>query len=1540
VYSLSVVATDTLGNVSSAGVATYERDATAQSPSVVLASPGGSPSAEMLPRFSIGDNEVADGPDTFMCTWSGPGLGSPSAVGCADGDGFAVAGDGQYTLTVVAVDTLGNVSDPAVVTYDYDGSAQSPLVALVTPAGSPSKVTSPSFSVTDQEVADGPDSFDCTWTGPGVVETGPVACGTTATFATADDGEYTLSVTATDKLGTLSDPTTVTYTYDGTAPDSPTVVLSDPASSPNLVTTPTFSVSNPGDVSPGGALTYACVVTNTSTGAVVAAADVSCDTTTTADLTATGDGTYTLKVTATDPAGNTSTAGTATYTLDATPPEAPTVALADPATSPGNVTSPTFSVSVPGDTSPGTLTYSCAVVETSALPALPLPGAVSNCGAATELDLAATGDGVYTLSVTAIDAAGNASTVAGTATYTLDTAAPDQPVVVLSDPAGSPGHLTTPTFSVSNPGDNSPGTMAYTCLVTNITTGATVADADVTCGATTTADLTATGDGDYTVAVTATDAAGNSSLTTGTAAYTLDVTVPDAPTVVLTTPTTSPSQDETPTFGVSNPGDVSPGGITYTCVVTNTTTGAVVGDASASCGPTTSVDLTATGDGTYSVAVTATDEAGNVSDPGSATYALDTTPPGAPTVRLTRPASTPGNVTTPAFAVSEPTDISPGALAYSCSVAKIAPTALAVDPASVSCGAVTTVDLSQTGDGTYVLTVSATDAAGNAGTETGSATYALDTTSPPAPQIVVPAQSTKLPAFGISDGDPTATLRCRFTAPSGATVFPTGSTDVCPPDGTFNTSAFGEGPYTLTVTATDPAGNSATATATWTRDTTPPPPATITAPVSPSNDRRPVFTIGDTESNVTFECVLSGPDSSGRTEFSGRCPGNGQFAISGPDGEYVLTVSVTDAAGNAQSVSSSATYVLDTAAPAVPIVVRTAPADSPAQTDNAEFSVTDPDPSPGGITLSCTVSGPTPVPVEAIQCGATSRIDLSGPDRDGTYTFTVLATDAAGNVSSSPGTAEYTLDTTPPPAPTVVLLNPTSSPGNVATPAFSVTDADTSAGVTFTCSVTGVTPVPDSAVDCGPTTTVDLSGDGRDGAYTLSVTTTDAAGNTSATAGTSDYLLDTQPPAPPLVQLATATRSNETRPLWNWQYGPDNADPGDASAVASRATAAQSSGLTATCRVSGPLGWASTSVGCAHHVRILLAGGDGAYTFTVTLADAAGNTASAHAATYHLDSTAPAGAAVFLKRPASTVGLDRHPIWTITGPVTSTFRCTLLDGGRKGKPVAPEATCTDPVSYSLAGMTDGTYTLKVVAVDSVGNRAFPAYASYILEPAAPNVKSPRGTGSLAVWTVIGNPNDRFECTLSRSGTVILAAHSCGAHPTYDMTNRAAGSYTLSVVQIGAADTRSAAGTASWVWSGRASNTDDPSGPPKQQGGPGPAGHHKPRGAGPLGGVTGLVRHHIQNVVHNSGQTIADHFPSLPHPTGVGSGVVSAVQNAVHSIGAAGGGTGFPLLLVGLVLIFLLAQNRIDRRDPKLALASIAADDMVEFTLPPSRKERP
>ncbi|HTW19170.1 MAG TPA: Ig-like domain-containing protein, partial [Mycobacteriales bacterium] len=725
--------------------------------------------------------------------------------------------------------------------------------------------------------------------------------------------------------------------------------------------------------------------------------------------------------------------------------------------------------------------------------------------------------------------------------------------------------------------------------------------------------------------------------------------------------------------------------------------------------------------------------------------------------------------------------------------------------------------------------------------------------------------------------------------------------------------------YTLVVTATDPAGNATSTTVTWVRDTTPPPAPTVTLTVpasSPGNDTSPQFSVTDSESGDSYSCSVTGPTSVPNAAIT--CGATTTVVLSGPgrDGVYTLSVTATDAAGNV-SQAGTATYTLDTTPPPAPTVTLSNPASSPGNVTSPQFSVSD---SESGVSFTCSVTGATTVPSSAISCGATTTVNLSGSGRDGTYILSVTATDVAGNTSVAAGTATYILDTTPPPVPVVLLATPTSSPGNVVTPQFLVTD--TEPGVKLSCSMTGATTVPQSAIACGATTAVDLSGTGRDGTYTLSVTATDEAGNTSQ-AGTATYVLDTTPPEPPMVGLASATRSSSKTPLWTWQFGFND--------LATNLD-------TATCTVTGPRLWSSTTTDCGHHFSTLLDGGDGPYVLTVTLTDEAGNSASAVSPTYTLDSTAPAGPTVFLLHPSSGAGLSRHPVWSVSGPSGVTFMCTLREGGDHGTVVSPEAVCPNPTTYSLTGMSDGLFTLEVVAVDAAQNVSFPAWSSYALVPSAPRVSAPSGESVTAVWSVAGNPSDSFLCTLLHDGRVVSAQRGCGAHPTYDMTHLAPGDYTLSVVQVGAEHVQSAPGTANWFWAGV-----PPHGPGGTPGGNQNNGHHPtgtktPGGGNPLTKLPGVVRKQLQKL--RKDVTSVPFVHPLVHPNRITDDIVGAVHGALRSISSAGGGTGFPLLLIAVVLVFLVVQNRIDRRDPKLALASVAADDTVEFQPPPSRRDRP
>jgi hypothetical protein len=113
------------------------------------------------------------------------------------------------------------------------------------------------------------------------------------------------------------------------------------------------------------------------------------------------------------------------------------------------------------------------------------------------------------------------------------------------------------------------------------------------------------------------------------------------------------------------------------------------------------------------------------------------------------------------------------------------------------------------------------------------------------------------------------------------------------------------------------------------------------------------------------------------------------------------------------------------------------------------------------------------------------RLPLPAPD--GTYTLRVRATDGVGNrtPATSPATAAFTIDTIPPPAPTITYAPPNPSYSTGAAFAF----ADTEPGVTFSCQLDG-----GAWQSCRSPATFTLAA----GSHTFRVRAGDAAGNVSA----------------------------------------------------------------------------------------------------------------------------------------------------------------------------------------------------------------------------------------------------------------------------------------------------------------------------------------------------------------------------------------------------------------------------------------------------------
>jgi hypothetical protein len=600
-------------------------------------------------------------------------------------------------------------------------------------------------------------------------------------------------------------------------------------------------------------------------------------------------------------------------------------------------------------------------------------------------------------------------------------------------------------------------------------------------------------------------------------------------------------------------------------------------------------------------------------------------------------------------------------------------------------------------DGTYTLTLTATDAAGNSASDT--VTLLRDTVLPTVeagPDIALNLAALSKPTnASVTDSNGIASYAWSLVSGPGTATFSAANAL------STNVSVSADGTYLLDLTATDSVGNSASDTVTLVQDTSLP---------GVSAGSNLVLKIG--APSATTNAVVPNADSYSWSQVSGPA-GGGTIAFGTPaalnttvsadaDGPYTIRLSIVSAG---VSNHSDAQVLRDTVAPTVS-----------ANSGGASLLFKD------SLALSSSATDATSDIASyawAQSSGSAGTLSFSNPNAaattvtasaDGVYGLTLTVTDGAGNSSSDTLSVSY--DSTPPSAPAVTGTTPT----NDATPAWSWTSGgggdvpnkfryqlDGTEGSWTETGAFGFTPAADLV----------------EGAHTLYVQERDAAGNWSA--GESVAIsVDLSPPAAPAVSAATPT--NDTTPAWTWT-------PGGGGDGNYRVQIDSSSGA-----------WTYVT-GTGYSAPAALAAGS--HSLYVEERDAVGNWSAAGSFAVLIDLTPPSPPTVMGSSPTN----DTTPTWSWNSYDGDGFFRYQLDSTSAGGWSA-ETTAT---SYTPASVLSvGNHTLYVQERDTAGNWS-PTPGSFLINidtalPNAPIVSATSPTNNTMptwTWTGGGGGNGKF-----------------------------------------------------------------------------------------------------------------------------------------------------------------------------------------------------
>ena len=391
-HAVSVYTVDAVGNVGPAIQTSFTVDTTG--PVLTLT---GAPTGTLTSNTANLSFTVDDPTATVWCSLDGA-----AATACTSPVSYPGLSDGPHTVTVQAIDPLGNAGPVVSRSFTVDTTAPT-VTAISAPAAVVvSKSVSIPFTLDDPSAT--------AWC---ALDGGPASpCGSPAFYDNLADGPHTIAVYAVDQAGNTGPTRTAGFTVSTTAP---TVTLNTvPAALSNHTTADVaFTVDDP---------------TATAWCSLDGGPATSC--TSPVSYSGLSDGPHSIDIYAVSLGGQQSATVSSAFTVDT---QAPTLAISHAPS--GSVTS-------------ANATLSYTVSDPSATVWCSVDGAAATA-CTSPVDLGGLPAGPHTVSLHATDPAGNSS-AGSSASFSIDNTGPTVSFTA-TPPAGSANRTATASFTTDDP---------------------------------------------------------------------------------------------------------------------------------------------------------------------------------------------------------------------------------------------------------------------------------------------------------------------------------------------------------------------------------------------------------------------------------------------------------------------------------------------------------------------------------------------------------------------------------------------------------------------------------------------------------------------------------------------------------------------------------------------------------------------------------------------------------------------------------------------------------------------------------------------------------------------------------------------------------------------------------------------------------------------------------------------------------------------------------------------------------------------------------